>query len=108
MIEQRDLFSHVVDAPQIPGTSHARFSGADYEPSRDKKRLTGQLEAIWNLMRDGVWRSVDEVHEQTGKRFPHNSIQAQLRNLRKPSFGSHDVRRRRREGTNLTEYRLNS
>lgn len=106
MIEQRDLFSHVIDSPKIPGASHARFSGADYVPERDRKRLTGQLEAIYGLMKDGVWRSVDEIHEQTGKRFPHNSIQAQVRNLRKESFGSHDVQRRRREGTNLTEYRL--
>lgn len=105
MSTQQDLFNQP-DSPKIPGASHARFSGADYVPERDKKRLTGQLEAIYRLMKDGVWRSVDEIHEQTGKRFPHNSLQAQLRNLRKPSFGSHDVRRRRREGTNLTEYRL--
>lgn len=106
MIEQRDLFSHVIDSPKIPGASHARFSGADYVPERDKKRLTGQLEAIYKLMKDGVWRSVDEIHEQTGKRFPHNSIQGNLRNLRKPSFGSYNVERRRRGDTNLSEYRV--
>lgn len=105
MIEQRDLFTHVKDSPNIPGASHARFSGADYVPERDKRRLSGQLEAIYGLMKDGVWRTVDEIHAQTGRRYPHNSIQAQLRNLRKIDY---TVERRRRNDSSLSEYRIDA
>jgi len=37
---------------------------------------------------------------------PENSIQAQLRNLRKPEFGRHAVERRRRDQGNVSEYQL--
>ena len=81
------------------------FDGADYDEDRDRERLTGQLRRIYDCMADGVWRTVNEIHDCTGD--PHNSISAQLRNLRKADFGKHNVPSRIREGTTaLTEYRL--
>src|SRR5262245_55332988 len=70
----------------------ARFDGADYQPDRDDSRLSLQFWRIWNLMRDGVWRTLPQIELATGD--PGASISAQLRHMRKPRFGSHTVNRR--------------
>ena len=82
------------------------FSGSDYEPTLDKKRLTGQILRIFTLMKDGVWRSLSEIERVTGD--PQASISAQLRNLRKERFGRYIVLRRRRgyRTRGLFEYKL--
>lgn len=105
MIEQQDLFTHT-DSPKIPGASHARFSGADYVPERDKKRLTGQINAIYELVKDGAWRTLREIAEATGA--PEASVSAQLRHLRKDCFGRHVVNKRHRgePSHGLYEYQL--
>ena len=78
----------------------ATFDGADYDHKRDSARLTSQIETIFNLMRDGKFRSVAEIGRLTG--YPENSIQAQLRNLRKARFGSHTLNRKHiKNGFNL-------
>lgn len=76
---------------ELPLFGDAYFSGADYQAARDKARLTGQIGRIYNLMRDGAWRSLAVIARETGD--PEASISAQLRNLRKPSFGSHVIER---------------
>ena len=68
-----------------------RFDGDDYIPKRDMPRLKGQLAKIFNLMADGIYRTFGEIREATGA--PEASISAQLRNLRKPQFGSHKIDR---------------
>ena len=68
-----------------------KFSGADYDHHRDAKRLSAQLMRVWGVMRDGTWRSLAEISKITGD--PPASISAQLRHLRKPRFGSHEVRK---------------
>lgn len=77
-----DLFSHV----QKP-----HFNGPDYKPARDHARLTGQIERIFNIMRDGRWRTLRQIANQTGD--PESSVSAQLRHLRKERFGGHAVDR---------------
>lgn len=79
------------------------FDGADYEPERDDVRLTNQLTRIWNVMRDGSWRTLGGISDQTGD--PEPSISAQLRHLRKRRFGKHTVNRRYM-GNGLYEYQL--
>tara|TARA_R100000808_G_C2153807_1_gene164358 strand:- start:5092 stop:5403 length:312 start_codon:yes stop_codon:yes gene_type:complete len=71
----------------------AAFDGADYEAKFDAERLTGQLRKIYDLMKDGNWRSLDEISMRTAA--PHASASAQLRNLRKLKFGGHTVDRTR-------------
>ena len=66
-----------------------RFDGSDYIPSRDNGRLSGQLLRVWECMKDEQWRTLREISNITGD--PEASISAQLRHLRKPRFGSHDV-----------------
>jgi len=79
------------------------FEGPDYIPELDRKRLTGQIERVFNCMKDGTWRTLAEIETITGD--PQASISAQLRHLRKERWGSHTIEKRRR-GPGLFEYKL--
>jgi hypothetical protein len=68
------------------------FDGADYVDERDGERLTNQYDTIFNIMKDGTWRSVRQIRKLTG--YPQNSIQAQLRHSRKKKFGSHELNKK--------------
>lgn len=83
-----------------------KFDGAAYVPLFDEARLTGQILRIFNLMRDGKWRTLREIGDITGD--GEASISAQLRNLKKTQFGSHSVTHRRRgeKSNGLFEYQL--
>jgi hypothetical protein len=83
-----------------------KFDGAVYDATLDRDRLTGQILRVYQLMRDGAWRTLGEMEAATGD--PPASISAQLRNLRKPRFGSHVVEKRRRGDpkAGLWEYRM--
>jgi hypothetical protein len=91
------------DDLDVPGP---RFDGPAYEAKHDQVRLSGQLARIYNCMRDGEWRTLGEI--QAATRDPQASISAQLRHLRKPRFGAHQVDRRTRgdRAAGLYEYRL--
>ena len=89
------------DAP--PQHCLTRFNGSDYQHDRDAPRLTGQLQRIVALMRDGQWRTLSEIAAATGA--PEASVSAQLRHARKPRFGSHVVEKVH-EGNGLFRYRL--
>ncbi len=67
------------------------FDGATYEPSRDHERLTGQKQRIFDLMKDGQWRTLEQISEATDT--PQASVSARLRDFRKPKFGGHQVDR---------------
>lgn len=92
---QTDLFNQKPD-----------FDGSDYEPEKDKARLTNQIDKIKNLMMDGLPRTLDEI--EAAIKEPQASISAQLRNLRKQRFGGHTVLRQRRDDPQkgLFEYQL--
>jgi hypothetical protein len=90
-----DPVLHAIDSPA--------FAGADYSPARDDARLTAQIGRIFALMADGQWRTLPEIHAATGD--PEASISAQLRHLRKPAHGSHDVQRKY-VGAGLYKYRV--
>jgi len=82
------------------------FNGSDYNPVLDKARLTGQIERIFNCMKDSNWRSLQEIESITGD--GQASVSAQMRNLRKSKFGEHTVEKRRRgdRKSGLFEYQL--
>lgn len=92
------------DKDSLFGWQH--FNGAEYEPEFDQVRLTGQIERVYKLMRDGQWRTLAEIEEVTGD--PQASISGQLRNFRKARFGGHEVNKRPRDdrATGLWEYQL--
>lgn len=79
------------------------FNGPEYDPDRDKVRLTGQIKRVFDCMSDGNWRTLDQINQETGD--PHASISAQLRHLRKPRFGSHTIEREHIKN-GLFKYRL--
>jgi hypothetical protein len=92
--EQLDLFDRV------------RFDGSDYHPFFDDKRLRGQVKRIFNLMKDGKFRTLSEIAEITSA--PPASVSAQLRHLRKERFGGHTVNKQIRgdRENGLFEYQL--
>jgi len=93
--------------PERPETrDDPPFDGETYEAEHDHGRLTAQNLRVWQVMRDGRWRTLQEIAEQTGD--PEASISARLRDLRKPRFGGHAVDRRSRgeRSRGLFEYRL--
>jgi hypothetical protein len=83
-------------------TRTPRFDGPDLTPP-DHQRLSNQQRRIFDLMKDGRWRTLREIADLTGA--PEASASAQMRHLRKTRFGSHTVERRH-EGHGLYSYRL--
>lgn len=81
----------------------ARFEGPP-DNAKDFDRLCGQIRRIYDLMKDGFWRSLAEIERETGD--PQASVSAQLRHLRKSRFGGHKIEKRRRDGSGTWEYRL--
>jgi hypothetical protein len=80
-----------------------RFDGTTYDPARDAARLGGQLQRVFDLMRDGEWRTLAEVARAVGG--TEAAVSARLRDLRKPRFGSHTVERQHVSG-GLWQYRM--
>ena len=78
------------------------FQGSDITPE-DTPRLTLQIDTIRELMLDGKWRGLDEITNITG--YPHSSISAQLRNLRKESRGKYIVNKKN-EGNGYFLYQV--
>ena len=68
------------------------FDGSDYIPQRDNDRLSKQSDKIFNLMKDGVYRTLSQISDMTKE--PPSSISAQLRHFRKPRFGSHTLNKK--------------
>lgn len=96
-----DLFNQPPE--QLP-----QFNGSDYVPELDHARLGKQITDIFNLMKDGQYRTLREIEQATG--HPQASCSAQLRHLRKARFGSHTVNKQRRISTapeaGIFEYQL--
>ena len=80
------------------------FDGTAYEADKDQVRLTAQMKDVHAVLLCGSWHTVDEIHDSTG--HPHNSVSAQIRNLRKSRFGGYSITGRYRNGTRIFEYKL--
>lgn len=83
-----------------------KFDGSDIEDKFDTSRLSKQIRELYDLIRDGRYRTLSEIKAETG--HPESSISANLRNLRKKRFGSFTVNKRRRNlpSAGLWEYQL--
>ena len=103
-MKQAELFDQKGNPTYVPPA--APFNGSDYEHKFDYERLRGQILRVFDLMKDGRWRTLAEIEAATGD--PAASISAQLRHLRKDKFGSHTVDKQARGAreTGLYEYRL--
>ena len=67
------------------------FDGETFDLDRDGERLTGQLDRVRALMRDGRWRTLSEIAARV--EGSEAGVSARLRDLRKPRFGSLTVER---------------
>lgn len=83
------------------------FPGPAVEPEYDNIRLTGLQYAIFELMKDGRWRTFSDIHFAI-QRGSENGIAAMLRNLRHKSRGRHTVNKKRKgdKHKGLWEYQL--
>ena len=70
------------------------FDGKTFDPAMDGCRLRRQLNNVFIVMQDGIWRTLSEISAITT--HPEASVSARLRDLRKPKFGGYTVNRRRR------------
>ncbi len=89
------------------------FAGSDFDIYVDYKRLKTQIDRVFALMKDGQWRTLQEMQRDLEERypdthFPESSLSAQLRNLRKEYGGFHIInkQRRGRESNGTYEYQL--
>jgi len=79
------------------------YDGATYSQQRDGKRLNAQCQKVFDVMKDGQWRTLREISDMTGA--PEASVSARLRDFRKVAFLSAKVEREFvRQG--LHRYRL--
>lgn len=81
----------------------ADHDGDTYDPARDKVRLNTQLRAVLDVMRDGRWRTLEELVEEVDQGSA-TSISARVRDLRKEKFGGHAIVSERVQG-GLWRYR---
>jgi len=86
-----DVLAQAVEAQQLLDEERQRqaagprYAGDVYNPGRDAPRLDNQLYRIFNLMTDGKYRTVRRISQLLSIR--ENSVQAQIRNLRKAPHG---------------------
>lgn len=80
------------------------FDGETYEHDRDYVRLTGQLKRVYDMLADGEWHTIPELHSAHPADSPQ-AISARIRDLRKNKFGGHVVHREN-VGGGLWRYRL--
>jgi len=79
------------------------FGGDTYDRTRDRTRLSAQYQRVFDLMRDGQARTLEQIERTTGDSSA--SVSARLRDMRKPAFGGHTVERKHL-GAGLFAYRL--
>lgn len=84
-----------------------KFDGATYDPTQDGPRLNTAMARVYDLCKDGKWRTLKEIASAVG--CSESGASARIRDLRKPKFAaqfpSGGVERRRVEG-GLWEYKV--
>lgn len=72
--------------------NEVRFGGATFQEKRDGARLRGQLRAVFSLMSDGQWRTIEQIAQRVSG--SDAGVSARLRDLRKKRYGGHTVERK--------------
>ena len=84
--------------------SRAKFKGETFDAALDQKRLSGQLGRVYEVMKDGRWRTLAEIAQQAAP-GTEAAISARLRDLRRKENGGYTIERERVEG-GLFRYRM--
>lgn len=74
--------------------SEKAFLGDGYIENLDKKRLTGQLKRVYDILATGGWWTLAELSWRA--KAPESSVSACLRALRRKIYGAHVIVKRRR------------
>jgi hypothetical protein len=83
------------------------FDGVTYQPELDEVRLTGQLGRVYRAMKDGHWRTLEEITELAGG--SQAGVSARIRDLRKEKWGGYTIEKyRSREAAGTWYYRINT
>jgi len=69
------------------------FDGKTYDAKQDKKRLSGNLLAVFDVLKNGEKMTLFELSKQSG--VPLNSVSSRFRDLRKRKFGGYNMRSER-------------
>lgn len=101
--EQNDLFAPDYDRFYQALDKEPEFDGAFYDSYRDKDRLTAKQKELFELMKDGLYRTVPEMTQIIGG--TQTGASAAIRNFRKLKFGGYLVQIRN-IGKGLYQYRL--
>jgi hypothetical protein len=72
-------------------TQPPAFFGAGYNAERDSIRLTQGLQAVYDVMKDEQWHTLEDIEMAIGK--PQASISASIRGLRNPKNGGYYIER---------------
>lgn len=80
------------------------FGGKTFNAELDGARLTSHLQKVYDLMKDGKWRTLKTISITVG--CSEASASARLRDLRKPWAGQNKVERKRIKETGLWMYRV--
>lgn len=74
------------------------------EPER--KKMSKQLLRVFEIMKDGQWRTLDQIAAFPGMRSPTQSISRYLCFFRAPQYGGHTVNRRKQQNARVFEYQV--
>lgn len=89
------------DVSSVP--LEGRRDGETFDYPRDGVRLNRQHADVWTVIRDGAWRTLAEISQDSG--HPEASVSARLRDFRKDRFGALKIDRRY-IANGMWEYRL--
>lgn len=82
--------------------SFPQIRGGSFDESQDGERLRAQHEAIWEVMIEGGWHTLDSLQHELFARFgiqaKTTGISARIRDFRKDECGKHTVFEERVEG----------
>ena len=103
MGKMKDLFIETQETGLPSPLPSRAFDGITYEPKRDYTRLKSQIGRVFELMKDGQWRTLEQIANTVGG--TEAAVSARLRDHRKEKYGSHTVERWN-VGNGLYRYRL--
>lgn len=84
----------------------ATVKGETYDEKLDGPRLLSLHHVVFDLMKDGEWRTLADIRAIIG-RGSEGGIHARLRAYRLPEWGGHELKRERVAGQKgLFRYRL--
>lgn len=81
------------------------FGGETFDAKKDGPRLAGQLKRVYDVMRDGRWRTLQTLKHEAAP-ATEAAVSARLRDLRKKKFGGFTVETKRADRSGVWVYRL--